>query len=311
MNYIKLLLPAAALMLSACSATLSPTYEPIKPVPFEDSNSTALNIANQTDLTKDYLISFRSFSSPLRDFTQEDITEMNTKLTRPSGGSASKWIGSIQLLTGNLAGLGALSGGLAADLSSTKHPAATGRWIIALPAADYPNEITARKAMFNAITNAVVETANSYGFKAGVYDYKRWAAYNITIGGEEFHLGLDFSKTILEEKNEYGILKRQTVNFNGKDQDSYVFGVARGVDWGFLVHGVAMDAFKSKGGMAVDGFTYDEFLAKVTTRLGENYSYYQPNFTRYRKDGKLWVMLDDIVPKIYTNGNRYDFVKPE
>lgn len=60
-------------------------------------------------------------------------------------------------------------------------------------------------------------------------------------------------------------------------------------------------------------FTYEIIMSKVTKKLGENYLYYQPNFTKYYDDKEklTYTMLDDVVPKIYTQGVRYDFIKPK
>lgn len=46
--------------------------EPVNPVPFSDKNSYALNIANQTILTRD--------KSPLRDFSKRKKAKLNTQL---------------------------------------------------------------------------------------------------------------------------------------------------------------------------------------------------------------------------------------
>lgn len=110
------------------------------------SNSVALNIANQTDLTRGFERGFKQHKSPLRDYTKQDVEDINTALADGrTGGEASKFFGTLRILTGDFTGTIDLAGGFSAGLSHSEHPASRGRWIFAEDAINYASELEAER----------------------------------------------------------------------------------------------------------------------------------------------------------------------
>lgn len=306
----KLTLTLTALLLSACATT---EIIPLPIVKYDKSDSVALNIAKQTDLLNDFEYGLRTYKSPLRDFTKQDIKDINTALTKSSGGGASKLFGMLSLLTGDLTGVISIAGGLSADLSHTDHHSSQARWIVAENATNFPDELTARKFIFNKITKAVIETFESYGFKVSKYEYDNGlsADYRISLNGVLYRGGMYHKPAILTDEKYYkDLLQKQTVNINGTKGESYTLGFHHIVNkW--LVSGISLSPFHEVK-EEIAGFNNDEFMAKVTKKLGENYFYYQPNFSQFLTlDNRRYTMTKDITPKIFTNGKRHDFIKPE
>ncbi|MGR5416525.1 hypothetical protein ACPV4W_07335 [Vibrio diabolicus] len=97
-------------VLSGCAAK----PEPVNPVPFSEENSYALNVANQTLLTRN--------NSPLRDFTQQEKDDITLAIGRArNGGDTSMLFGGLKLLTLDLTGVIDIAGGAAANLAERDH----------------------------------------------------------------------------------------------------------------------------------------------------------------------------------------------
>lgn len=297
----------SAILLAACAST---KHEPMPTVAYSNTNSMAFNIAKQTDLLSDYEHGMRTFESPLRDFTSQDIEDINTALTKRSGGGASKFLGVANILTGNFTGAISLAGGLSADLSNSTHPAAKERWIIAINSKEFTNELMARKAAFNSIEIAITSTFIEYGFEVKYKKLKNVNGNEIFVirKNKEYNTGfsLGMESMIVDDIS----LQKQIVNFGRGDKESYVNGISYSPNNTPLT-GVSHSVFYEHKKEEIENFTYDEFMERVTAKLGENYFYYQPNFSKFKNlEGKTYTMLNDVIPKIYTNGKRYDFIKP-
>ena len=98
--------------LTGCSST-----------PPDEAKSQALIIAEQTYLTKDYTVLWSTFESPLKDFSKDDIDEVQKAFEKKSPGDISIFFGALSILSGNLTGVIDIAGGTAGNIASSDHQA--------------------------------------------------------------------------------------------------------------------------------------------------------------------------------------------
>ena len=55
----------------------------------------------------------------------------------------------------------------------------------------------------------------------------------------------------------------------------------------------------------------NKVLLDITKLLPEGFYLYIPSFPHYRYKGKIYTQTDFVVPAIYTQGKKYEFIKPE
>ncbi|WP_413694410.1 hypothetical protein [Psychromonas sp. KJ10-2] len=311
MKYQKTLLPFAAILLAACS---SKPYEPLPIVEFDNEKSIAMNIANQTDLTKDYERGMETYKSPLRDLSIKEIEDNKANFKDAvSASSAMKAVGVFRLLTGDIGGLGSVGMGYINDMSRSKHYAKSPRWIAVESVSKYPNSLDATIAIQEKITQAIIETFGEYGVEIEQIEKSNGYTDHVALyNGIRFQAGFGGNKAMLTNESFYSdTLRIQATSLNKEDVSglSYTLGL-NNTTKGFIVLGVSKHIFYEGSDLGIDDFTYDIYMEKLTRKLGGNYYYYEPNYTAYRDiNGKKYTITNDHTPKIYTNGKRYDFVE--
>ncbi|MGR5178831.1 hypothetical protein [Vibrio mediterranei] len=277
-----------ALVLSGCQAT----PEPVEPREFNTNASYAFNIANQTSLMRN--------ESPLRDFTTEEVSEIKTKLTRPSGAEASVVLGSLSVLTGNLTGLINISGGGAAYLASSDHTAANNRFIVVLKKSDFDSKLDAANYIVRVTHQAATEALAYYGKVEFETDDSPFDI--LTIDGELS--GLVTAKNV---KNE--LLQEGRFEVDGEIQEVYTYGVVFGNnDASHLLvtppSPLLLASTKSE-------VRFDDFYKRYTKALPSYFYIYTPSFPKARGNKNVYTYPSVIVPAIYSQGKKYEFIKPE
>jgi hypothetical protein len=276
--------------------------EPVEPREFSENNSYAYNIANQTTLTRN--------DSPLRDFTQEEIDEVKTNLVRKSGGDAALFFGSLRMLTGDFTGLIDVAGGSMANLSNGRHRASFSGWYVTIPQGSFKDGLEAKEHVMETIQTATRDTLESKGNKL----------FNISINGEK--------AVAINDPNYFFGLQEYKVHSDTRPM--ILVGDTYQVGSNTAINGVGSYNFnpfiegKVKGYEGADGF--ETYLKDLTARLPENYVFYGVSFPKSLrmevKGSKGWncsscivknsrVLTTRIVPAIYTQGKKYEFIKPE
>ena len=284
------------LLLSGCAST-SP--EDVVTHEFNAGNSYALNIAMQTNLMTD--------NSALRDYEKGEIDEARKYVNKPKG-SASKAMGVVSILTGNLTGIIDIVGGVSADLALSNkdkfHPAATAKWIIALNQDDYKSGAEAYQSAVNKLMVATKSVMGKYGELKNVANNDKYVMLAINYNDKDYMLGLSSSSL-----HEFGI---ENISLDGKSPKlSYVVGID---NKHYNIGSYSLEAFEV---MKANGKTQDDILKEITALLPEGFFYYRPAFetnTIPKSDfGKnvTYVNTNAVVPSIYAQGKRYDFLKPE
>lgn len=301
MTKIKIALTVVAgLLLSGCSST---PPELVKGRDFDTNYSHAYNIANQTALTRN--------DSPLRDFSSDEIEQVKTNLRAGSnGGDTSLMVGALVIATGNLTGAIDVVGGAAGRLASSDHIASKNQWFVALDASNFNDGQEAKKYAIDTINNAIIETITSAGNT--LKSQNDTARY--TINGNNYLF--DYIATSFDD-TKTPLLKGHSSLADG---DSQYISVDELPVYGF--NSTSFIDGKVNGYKGLLG--YEQYLLDVTSKLPKGFYLYTPSFPESYKmtldSGDDWncitcksvkkFTLYQVVPAIYTQGQKFEFIKP-
>ncbi|MGO3799796.1 MAG: hypothetical protein ACTJHE_11120 [Vibrio casei] len=303
---IKLCLSAATLIsLTACS--LIPPDSKVEPTPFDDSKSYALNVASQTALTLPYYYG-RTYSSPLRDFTDEERKEASEAFEKQSNAGSMLGLAGVSVLTGNFMGAAMTAGssGLIA-VTTSKHIASKPTWIIAVEKSKFTSELEAQKYIVNTIEDAVVTELSKFGEvkeEQAFKNHPNWRTYLVKINDEWIRSGFNFwsnadAKLLLTERQVY---------INGKLTDAYTYGYGTEIDNLNTTLVTAplptLIAVKSKT------HKFNEIVKGITSTLPVGFNIYYTPHPMVLQDKKYYIDRESTLPSIYSQGNKYEFLKP-
>lgn len=280
-------------------------FQPIEYQPFDSNSSYALNIANQTVLTKPEERGLKSIKTPLRDFTQEEVKKMRTSLKHQSGGDASLFFGTARILTGDFIGILNIAGGAAAEMAHSDHLATRPRIIVELDAKKIPSKIDAEKYIIDTVNLATEKTFLRYGkIKKEKDDRNKYQTSTLVVGKNEYIVGQ------LEKLNELDgkLIDKRTVSLNGEVGDFYTFGVVR--DNTLSKNVLIMPPTPLVLSASTEYWSLSDFYKEFTSNLPEGFYVYIPSFNKLRYDGKIYWDTKNVVPAIYTKGEEFLFVKP-
>ncbi|PJC86569.1 hypothetical protein CSW98_10215 [Vibrio sp. HA2012] len=296
MKSIKLTLLTAISAASLMGCAAKP--EAITPVAFSDTHSFAYNIAAQTALTRD--------NSPLRDFTQQEIDETKTKLTKKSGAGVSEFFGAMRILTGDLIGVIDVAGGAATSLAHKNHTASKSRWIIAVPVEQFNREDEAQEYILNSVHTAANKVLHPYGeVKNEVTKDQRFTVTKVVVDGESYPVGV-VSK--INHKGKH-LLTRTQFPFNGEFKEAYVYGLDKNslLIKNMLV-GIPTPAFLN---VKTKNINFVDFNKQFTKELPDGFFLYTPSFPQFHGNGVTYTYTSEIVPAIYSQGKKHEFIQPE
>ncbi|WJG24711.1 hypothetical protein [Vibrio furnissii] len=273
--------------------------EPVNPVPFSDKNSYALNIANQTILTRD--------KSPLRDFSKEEESEIKYAIGRSrNGGDTSLLFGGLKLLTLDLTGLIDVAGGAVSNLADTDHAAGSAHWIIEVDSSLFANELEAQSYILERIDFASKKALSQYGEtkKKNVRD--GYSVYFVNTNGEEYNMGgfhLDKPKSgLLTLRN--GSIDQQ------REGQYYTYGVSQN-DY-YLKNMLAKTTTPLMYSVEMKrDIDLREYYKSLTSYLPEGFYLYLPSLPKAKFGGTTYTDYALVLPAIYTQGKKYEFIKPE
>lgn len=274
------------------------TPDAVAPVEFSNAHSYAYNIASQTALTRDH--------SPLRDFTQAEVDEAKTKLTEKNAGDLPIFTGSIFMAMGNLISIIDVAGGAMANLAEQPHEASQSRWIIAVPVEQFASEKQAEKYILDSIHAAAKTTLAKYGEVAEFVVESNPAATvtKVTTAQGSYPIGL-VRQTDSKDK---ALLTRTTFPFHGELKEVYAYGFNQydRVTKNLLI-GAPNPAFLAT---EYKGIKLTEFNQELTKELPYGFFLYTPSFPRFAGNGQNFTYPSEIVPAIYAQGEKYDFIQP-
>ncbi|MEH0690726.1 hypothetical protein H4F17_16965 [Vibrio cholerae] len=283
------------LALFGCSS-----YEPLGP------KSEALLLAEQTSLMEPRTVLWQTTKSPLKDFSVEDIREIEKAFADRSPGDISLIIGTLSILTGNLTGVIDIAGGAAGNIATANHPAAYSHWLVAMPIDQAENGLEAKNLAQETIQRHAIELLEEYGVdlekvvvkqerKASLTGAKLHPETEYRIKGTDISYGF-YEREFYAHNDKYGLVEGRTSLISAEEQyvtshDTQLSGLD-GFNHPYLIEN-KIAPFDS-----ADGF--DTYLKELTARLPKGYMYYQsPKYSR------------TLIPAIYANGNKYQFLKPE
>lgn len=283
-----------ALIASSVLMGCQSTSEPIEPRPFTNANSYAYNIANQTLLTRN--------NSPLKDFTPEEIEDARTKMVKASGGEASVVLGGIGILTGNLIDIISVAGGAAGYLAHSDHEAAETRFIIVLPKEKFASKGEAISYIKEVTSQAAHDALSKYGEITSsqvVNDRFTFLSLN----------GLPMGPMTKNASSE-NLLQESVMIINDRMIDAYTYGVERDTritEYTLVTPPTPLPA-SIGGNQDID---YSQFFKDYTAALPQGFFIYTPSFPVAEDGTYTYSDFTQVVPAIYTQGEKYEFIKPE
>ena len=278
----------ATTVLMGCQST----SKPIEPRPFTNEHSYAYNIANQTLLTRN--------NSPLKDFTPEEIEDARTKMVKASGAEASVVLGGISMLTGSLIGIINVAGGAAGALAHSDHEAAKSRFIIVLPQDSFSSKQEAMEYIVEKTHRAAFEAFAKYG---EVKEESKGGYSLLYINGNPIGV-------LTKETYQDAYLQEREVDINGNKSLVYTYGVENDHrKWNNTLVMPPSPLIASIGGeQSID---YSEFFKSYTELLPKGFYIYTPSFPVAKDGTYTYSDYTQIVPAIYTQGEKYEFIKPQ
>ncbi|MDE1237837.1 hypothetical protein [Vibrio aestuarianus] len=282
-------------VLSGCVAK----PEPVNPVPFSDKNSYALNIANQTVLTRN--------DSPLKDFTHDEKDEITLAIGRAqSGGDTSLLFGGLKLLTLDLTGVIDVAGGAVSNLAERSHPVGSFHWLIEVDATKLSTEEDAQDYILETLEKVTVEQLSKYGSVSKNSVLEGFFTYVINHNGKEYSFG-----GLQRERSKQGLLiKRNYQISSNRNIDTYTYGISKSDHLlnNYLVGPVSPLSFAVESKNDVD---LTEFYKELTSKLPKGFYLYMPSLPQYKVDKITYTDYAEVLPAIYTQGKKYEFIKPE
>lgn len=269
-----------------------------EPVPFSTNHSFAYNVAAQTDLLSDH--------SPLKDFTQEEVEENKAKLKEVS--SPAKYFGVAYMLMGNLTGIIDIAGGGITDMALSNHTASKSRWIVMLPKNQFGTAKEAQDYIKGSIETAGIDVLSKFGIvsknvnpKSGLYNYQ------ITIDNKTVPVGLvgkvDDSKVSVQENKSF--YDSQT-----EYQPAFTYGLTEDskLIQNIIITTPTISIANVEAGKSL--MTQDALNLAITQKLPKGFYLYSPSLPRSQANGKTYTDMSIQTPAIYTQGHKYEFVKP-
>lgn len=286
LNIMKNAVKMASLALVA--ATLigcKSTPEQIEPRAHITNASEAFNIANQTSLMRN--------DSPLKDFTQEEVNNMQAEMKKYSGGDTSILFGTLSMLTGNFTGVIDIVGGSAANLANSKHTAAYSRWFVELPKGEANSAQEAWKLAASTIREAQKDIYSQFG-EVRIAKNKNGNEYLVvSVDGEEVPFGASWNPTskpdVVETESSY------LINYSTRGYSK------------FIKPSSAIALYVQLEQKKIDPIA---IYKEVSSKLPKGYYLYVPSFEKHYLEEGTYIDLHHPVPSIYSSGDKYDFIQP-
>ncbi|WP_318408812.1 hypothetical protein [Photobacterium leiognathi] len=305
MKYQLVALAISSTLLIGCAST-DTKESVIEPVANQPTKSKAYNIAAQTILTRPYKVGFETIDSPLKDFTKAEVEDAKTKLTR-NVGSASKFFGTLSILTGNLTGVIDVVGGTVASISTSDHPASKPRWIVAVDKSKFDSEKEAEQYITDTITKNAVETLNEYGLKTVETPIKQRKRIlnriDIDTNGKKVPFGLITSNLDTQKVFDY-----PTTLIDGNIKEAYTVGLNDNSSIYKTLIGSPSIVFANVE-LKKEKINVSEFYKSLTARLPKGFYLYMPSFNVENYNGMTYTDISSVVPAIYTQGEQYEFIQ--
>jgi hypothetical protein len=283
-------------VVSGCNSTPDET----QPLEFDTNNSFALNIAKQSSLTSGGGLHSKS---PLRDFTQEEVDEVRANVHK-NYGSASKVLGTLSVLTGNFTGIIDVAGGYAADFGNSNHQAVKPRWLIALDKADFQSKEAAYVYAHQTVVEASVDLLGQYGTVIRkVNDNSGSQYFELDVSGTRSVVGL-VSKVELRTKVTEGEFYSSS---SSSAVDSYLIGFENKMHSTF--NNVPIITIANNVIESLD-VSEDVFYKELSSKLPKGFYLYMPSFPKFTAYDHHYTDLEAIVPSIYSQGQKHDFINP-
>lgn len=294
---------AFSALITGCQ--ISGTVGEVSYQPYDTNASYALNLANQTVLTKPQRHGFDTIESPLSDFTKEDITAMKATLKRGNGGGASLLFGAMNLLSGNLTGIMNVAGGAAAKMAHSNHQAANARIIVELQASEFSSPIEAQKYISDAYRLATVKTFAKVGVISN-QSLKSHDGYQVSFLTTHQGVVIPIGQIDYVGINNGERINTHNYSLDGTKGAYYTVGVTRNST--LLQETIIAPPSPIMYSKMVEYWSFSDFYKELTSHLPKGFYVYIPSFIKFGYDGMTYSDRENIVPAIYTEGQEHLFM---
>ncbi|WP_318429293.1 hypothetical protein [Photobacterium leiognathi] len=304
MKYQLVALAISSTLLIGCAST-DTKESVIEPVANQPTKSKAYNIAAQTILTRPYKVGFETIDSPLKDFTKAEVEDAKTKMTR-NVGSASKFFGTLSILTGNLTGLIDVVGGSVASISTSNHTASIPRWIIAIDKSKFQSATEAENYIAKTIQESSLKTLKQLGYDAKITELPKYKRTRIDIDydGKTVPFGVLSSFKLTGSK----VTEYRTTLIDGIAKQAWTTGFDLESRTSKFFIGEPMPTI-ARSELKASNLNSPNFYKALTAKLPQGFYLYVPSFVSNQYEGKSYLDASSIVPAIYTQGEQYEFIQ--
>lgn len=308
MKYIQLLGSTFLLTVLMGCSLIPPSVE-ITPQPFDVNSSYAFNIANQTALTKPYYYG-KTYSSPLKDFSQEDKDKAVEAFNKESNAGSMLGLAVVTAVSGDpMLGLGGIGASGLIAITHSKHIASKPTWIIAVEKSQFESKAEAQKFIIKSIKTAMITEVEKYGevkIEQPNKNFPNWNQLLVKIDEEWVPAGFGFqSENVTAE-----LLTERKVLLNGTEVEAYTYGYGTEIDNLRTTLATAPNPYliyKKVG----DDAEFDHVIHRLTQQLPLGFNLYYPPYPKVQfEPGKYYINIKNPLPTIYTQGNKYEFIKP-
>lgn len=268
--------------------------------------SRAYTIANETYLTKDYSLYFKTYHCKLKDYSLEDLEQLKRATTKSSSaGDVAIAIGVFSILTGNFTGVIDVAGGTAANIANSEHRTARSLWFAAIPANEVENGLEATNLARKTIQNEAIKILEEHGVKLEkiITKSEREATFGAKLYQETAYkavktgaiYGFNLNEFYLQRENLAMVLGNTSFIDAQKQYVSSPETMYYGLNFfnkKYLIDN-KISPFDTENGFEI-------FMLELTSRLPDGYFYYEsPRSSR------------NLIPAVYMKGVKYQFIHPD
>lgn len=285
MRLSSMILGTLSLALVGCAVKNPPIK--IEPAPYQVDKSKAYNIAAQTVLTRPYKYGLTTYQSPLKDFTQEEIEEAKTALTRNVGG-VSKFFGVLSIMTGNFTGLIDVVGGSVAGMATSDHIASQSRWIVAVEKNKFKSAFDAESYIKNTIQENAIKTLFDMGFDAKIVSNREDTRHGIKF------VAVDINKKLvpygLTSVSPTGTKAKEglTTLIDGTVKQAYTIGFNDNIEISKHLIGNPFTMFAAVEMKSANQLDSTKFYQALTAKLPQGFYLYVVPFEHANYESKIY-----------------------
>lgn len=174
-----------------------------------------------------------------------------------------------------------------------------------MDATQFVNELEAQQYILDSINSAVLEELNHYGEARLKTIGERGKVFYVNKGGKEYLMG-----GFQVKSPKQNLLTRVDQSIDGSSGDFYTYGIKKETKLpkNRLIQLPTHLIFSVESG---NDIPTEELYKNITKRLPKGFYIYTSAMPQAKYDNKTYADYSEVLPVIYTQCKRYEFIKPE